>query len=371
MATVAAVAIMALSVSGMAVQAPTLAQKATQSSFQRAIDLCQRKLAGGCTTSLHEVPNLLAQVFASDHEQTLARTERSVTNTTCLCPKSGVDGQGLLDEDLVAVQAFQTDRGARQCAGGGCSDACSRVTVASFASRAECEALVGGIEAHTPPTMAHEEFTLDLEELCATADVATTLTFLRLIERLRRLVAHEYGVARECIFIESAFTSRIPADAPQAAYGKLHADESSDESFHYSGVLHLRSAGDGFEGGDFAFSDAPAAEAARGEDGGAGMGSGDPLTDRALTRVSPLQGRAVLFSSGWENLHLVEPVTSGVRYAMPVFFRTAPDVDGAELEQHGDDQVAHMCQWLAHVWSDPATLAELQQEQHESHSQTR
>ena len=56
---------------------------------------------------------------------------------------------------------------------------------------------------------------------------------------------------------------------------------------------------------------------------------------------------------------------------MPVFFRTAPDVDGAELEQHGDDQVAHMCQWLAHVWSDPATLAELQQEQHESHSQTR
>ena len=41
-----------------------------------------------------------------------------------------------------------------------------------------------------------------------------------------------------------------------------------------------------------------------------------------LSGLSPQSGLAVAFSSGWENLHYVEPITSGVRYAMPTFFST-------------------------------------------------
>ena len=45
---------------------------------------------------------------------------------------------------------------------------------------------------------------------------------------------------------------------------------------------------------------------------------------RKLTPFHPTRGAAVIFSSGWENMHEVEPITSGVRYAVPCFFTTSP-----------------------------------------------
>ena len=68
----------------------------------------------------------------------------------------------------------------------------------------------------------------------------------------------------------------------------MHADESSDEHFHYSAVLQLSTQGEGFEGGDFVFVD-PSAK--------------DATTEH---RLSPLRGRAIMFSSGWENVHYVD-----------------------------------------------------------------
>ena len=50
---------------------------------------------------------------------------------------------------------------------------------------------------------------------------------------------------------------------------------------------------------------------------------------RRLTPFHPTRGAAVVFSSGWENMHEVESITSGVRYAVPCFFTTSPVPDVA------------------------------------------
>lgn len=41
-----------------------------------------------------------------------------------------------------------------------------------------------------------------------------------------------------------------------------------------------------------------------------------------LTRLQPQRGRATIFTSGWENLHFVDPISAGARFAMPAFFVT-------------------------------------------------
>ena len=40
-------------------------------------------------------------------------------------------------------------------------------------------------------------------------------------------------------------------------------------------------------------------------------------------------GAAVVFSSGWENMHEVETITSGTRYCVPAFFTTCPVPEAA------------------------------------------
>lgn len=50
---------------------------------------------------------------------------------------------------------------------------------------------------------------------------------------------------------------------------------------------------------------------------------------RDLIPFHPTTGAAVIFSSGWENMHEVEKLTSGTRYAVPSFFTTCPVPEGA------------------------------------------
>ena len=73
--------------------------------------------------------------------------------------------------------------------------------------------------------------------------------------------------------------------------------------------MYLSTQHEDFEGGTFAFSDAPE---------GAGDGA------RVLSPLSPSRGAAVIFSSGWENIHEVEPLADGTRFAIPSFFTTCP-----------------------------------------------
>ena len=54
---------------------------------------------------------------------------------------------------------------------------------------------------------------------------------------------------------------------------------------------------------------------------------------RKLTPLHPTKGAAVIFSSGWENMHQVDKLTSGTRFAVPCFFTTEPVPESAMRRQ--------------------------------------
>lgn len=138
----------------------------------------------------------------------------------------------------------------------------------------------------------------------------------RLLERMRRFVAHAYELPLESLSLQSAFVSRIQAHEA-ADRLPLHCDEGSNSARHYSAVLYLTSQGQDFEGGDLVFSDD--AYLVSSQPAGVVAEAAGP---RRHSRYSPVQGSAVVFSSGWENLHFVDHVRSGTRFAVPVIFTT-------------------------------------------------
>ena len=80
--------------------------------------------------------------------------------------------------------------------------------------------------------------------------------------------------------------------AGRADYWTPHVDEVEAPHYQFSAVLYLNTAWESFTGGAFAFRDLDA--------------------DRI---VEPRQGRVIIFSSGRENLHRVEPVDYGTSNA--------------------------------------------------------
>lgn len=69
------------------------------------------------------------------------------------------------------------------------------------------------------------------------------------------------------------------------------------KSFHYTTLLYLSDFNIDFEGGRFIF-----------------------IEEKFNRTVEPRKARVSMFTSGSENLHNVEKVTSGVRYAMTISF---------------------------------------------------
>ena len=216
-----------------------------------------------------------------------------------------------------------------------CGPACSRALYADIATEDECARLREYAAARLAAIDdgAEEEASVDVSEAADAGDVRLALLLLRIIERLRRVVAHEHGLPSSRLQTSSAFVSRVRGtggDEPES-YGLIHSDESSINS-HYSAVLHLQTAGDGFEGGDLVFTD-------QAEDDGS----------RRLTRLTPQCGRAVVFSSGWENCHYVDGCI-GERFALPVFFECigGEATQGDDADEIGRQCVSELCaQWEA------------------------
>jgi hypothetical protein len=114
---------------------------------------------------------------------------------------------------------------------------------------------------------------------------------------------------------DQAFIRRLSGGG--ADCGRVHADELSTPSFHYSAILYLNSAHDGaFSGGDLTFVERPS-DGERSKDSTESSAGCGPL-------VRPAAGDAVMFSSGLENVHWVTPLLAGTRVNMPVFFTTQP-----------------------------------------------
>ena len=69
--------------------------------------------------------------------------------------------------------------------------------------------------------------------------MAAHLQLLRLVERMRRAIAIEYGVPHASLTPRQAFVSRITGATDERIYTQRHVDESSTRAFHYSAVLYL------------------------------------------------------------------------------------------------------------------------------------
>ena len=275
-----------------------------------------------------DVPIMLHHIFDADLQHLIGR-EKITLNVTCKQPEeSGLTTHGMnyifddsSHKDLPLIEG-------RRCEGGTCCDACSRNIYRTFASEAECSL-------QTFPDLSALTFN-NLERVSS----ASIIQFTRLIERVRRTIAYEYGLPLSTILPLQAYSRKYVAGTTQQGGGGgegdhviLHTDEATHDGYHYSCVLYLSTQGEDFEGGDFVFND-PVEEGeedatSSAEEGTLSLEEAIRRTGRKLTPFHPTRGAAVIFSSGWENMHEVEQITSGTRYAVPCFFTTCPVPEAA------------------------------------------
>ena len=118
----------------------------------------------------------------------------------------------------------------------------------------------------------------------------------------------------------------------------MHTDEATHGGYHYSCVLYLSTQGEDFEGGNFVFNDPAPKDEKRSSSGDEDEDEDDYVepesymtleeeirrAGRKFIPFHPTRGAAVIFSSGWENMHEVEKITAGTRYCVPCFFTTSP-----------------------------------------------
>ncbi|KYN32227.1 hypothetical protein ALC56_13605 [Trachymyrmex septentrionalis] len=120
--------------------------------------------------------------------------------------------------------------------------------------------------------------------------------------KIQHAVAHNFDIdINKIYFTKFTFFSRMtnkPAKTIHDEYWHPHIDKETYESFHYTALLYLNDFDKDFEGGRFIFMD----------------------KNSVNTTVEPRKGRVSIFTSGSENVHLVEKVKSGTRYALTVSF---------------------------------------------------
>lgn len=317
------------------------------------------------------VTQMIHHIFDADMRHLQLR-EKQTTNVTCMQP----DESGGMTTAARKMNYIFDDGDhknlplteGRRCEDGTCCEKCSRNIFPTFATDSESNL-------KTFPELCSLTFN-DLEKVSA----ATILQFVRLVERVRRTIAHEYGLPLSIILPLQAYSRKYVAGTTQKGGGggegdfvTLHTDEATHSGYHYSCVLYLSTQGVDFEGGNFVFND-PAEDSKEktecynkeeyseeidddlleklknGELPDEIVLGGDDNTDseasdvsleeeirragRKLTPFHPTRGAAVIFSSGWENMHEVEKITSGTRYAVPCFFTTCPVPEAAYEQMH-------------------------------------
>ena len=344
-------------ISALASAGATMDGETAQVAFWKAVQLVESTAEDEALSV--EVPRLMRHVIDADM-RSLREREKITQNVTCKSPVSegGVAGAS-------AGLGYIFDHGehvnlplkeGRKCEGGECCEACSRNTFPAFALPAETDLEVF-------PEL--EKFNFNEVARCS---ASTILNFLRLVERVRRTIAHEYGLPLSTVLPLQAYSRKYVAGKKQSGGGGaegdsviLHTDEATHAGYHYSCVMYLSTQGEDFTGGSFVWNDPKPLEpevAAECEVDAAGEGDGAAAADgeedeerrakcqneRVLTEFAPQRGAAVIFSSGWENMHEVWKLESGTRYAVPCFFTTCPVPESALDElggiPKGDEAIA-------------------------------
>ena len=98
-----------------------------------------------------------------------------------------------------------------------------------------------------------------------------------------------------------------------------HVDESLSSFFHFSSVVWLSEQGTDFDGGEIVF-----------------------LHNRSWPWlvVEPAVGRTAFFSSGWENVHGIKPLTRGQRWALSMVFMVSHE-QSQRADSGGDGEATH------------------------------
>lgn len=119
-------------------------------------------------------------------------------------------------------------------------------------------------------------------------------------------VANEFGIDPSKLYLTyPTFFSAITNNSAKThhdEYWHTHIDKIQYGSFDYTSLLYLTSYKKDFEGGRFIF---------------------DEKNNETMI-IEPKRGRLSYFTSGSENPHHVEKVTSGIRYAMTISFTCDP-----------------------------------------------
>ncbi|XP_055971434.1 2-oxoglutarate and iron-dependent oxygenase domain-containing protein 3 isoform X2 [Sorex fumeus] len=124
--------------------------------------------------------------------------------------------------------------------------------------------------------------------------------------RVQLAIAEAFGISASALHLtKPTFFSRINSTGAQTAhdeYWHAHVDKVTYGSFDYTSLLYLSDYLADFGGGRFVF-----------------------MEDGANRTVEPRAGRVSFFTSGSENLHRVEKVRWGTRYAITIAFSCNPD----------------------------------------------
>eukprot|EP01127_Copromyxa_protea_P024238 TRINITY_DN9436_c0_g1_i1.p1 TRINITY_DN9436_c0_g1~~TRINITY_DN9436_c0_g1_i1.p1 ORF type:complete len:316 (+),score=50.03 TRINITY_DN9436_c0_g1_i1:134-949(+) len=123
---------------------------------------------------------------------------------------------------------------------------------------------------------------------------------LKTILRIKEFVSSELGITN-FYFTNPLFFSRMDGRKARTfhdEYWHPHVDSKQYGTFTYTTLLYLSERETDFKGGNFVFKN----------------------SDGSKLEVSPVPGRLVMFTSGAENEHFVEPVTQGLRFALTTAF---------------------------------------------------
>ncbi|XP_035220646.1 2-oxoglutarate and iron-dependent oxygenase domain-containing protein 3-like isoform X1 [Stegodyphus dumicola] len=124
--------------------------------------------------------------------------------------------------------------------------------------------------------------------------------------KIQQIIAYNFGInANKLHLTHPTFFSEMTPRAAKTKhdeYWHVHVDKETYPSFHYTSLLYLADYGADFTGGRFIFVD-----------------------EVKNMTIEPRVGRVSAFTSGAENPHFVEPVSSGTRYALTVSFSCDPD----------------------------------------------
>uniref|UniRef100_A0A8C0ED05 2-oxoglutarate and iron dependent oxygenase domain containing 3 n=1 Tax=Bubo bubo TaxID=30461 RepID=A0A8C0ED05_BUBBB len=125
-------------------------------------------------------------------------------------------------------------------------------------------------------------------------------------QRIQQRIAQAFGISSASMYLtKPTFFSRInntEAKTTHDEYWHPHVDKVTYGSFDYTSLLYLSDYTEDFGGGRFVF-----------------MDTGSNKT------IEPRAGRVSFFTSGSENLHRVEKVHWGTRYAITISFTCNPD----------------------------------------------